>query len=63
MEQKNSTLKMVVAILLGMAFAYSMTYVLLGHFVMDPVTLLIGAMIGATGRLLYIMVTDFISLE
>lgn len=53
--------KMMVALLIGMAFAYSMTYVLLGHFALDPATLSIGAMIGMMCRFLHIMVTDFTS--
>ena len=51
-------LKMIVTILLGMVFAYSTTYVVLGHFVLDPAGLFIGAAIGFNYRVLHIMVTD-----
>ena len=55
--------KMAVSISLGMVFAYSMTYVLLGRFVMDPAILFIGAAIGFNYRILRIMVSDFTSRE
>lgn len=57
-----NNLKMIVAICLGMAFAYLLSYVLLGHFVWHLPALLIGAMIGVTCRYLYIMMTDFSAL-
>ena len=54
-----NNLKMIAAICLGMAFAYLLSYVLLGHFVWNLPALLIGAMIGTMCRYLHIMMTDF----
>ena len=61
MESINNKLKTATSMLLGAAFAYLMSYVIVGHFIMDPISLCIGAVLGLACRLHYCMVMDFTS--